>query len=409
MRHVLTGRAALAGDQYELALTLNDLTTHKPRWSETFRGGTNELIELERRALAKVLIHLGAELSGDAAREVSQLLTNNLEALDWLRKARNSYDRQGAILPALNEAMGLAHNAYKLDPRYLDARSHFMYMLRNEAQERYTPAAWGQIKDYADGILSLDDTHALALETRAGVSLILDQNWLDFEGFRDRTLAAHPDHLRPIYRALYLRIGGCWEEAWEEQQRAEDPLPELPDYRWLMASARWAHGDYGGAIHWARHWLQTNPDFYDFHVVLAQSLVADGRCEEGIAAILNAQKIHRSQRQELTALLACAHARLGQTAKAREILEQLCGPQENRYAQPYLVARIHAALEDKEAALKWLEQAAEDRSEFLFVPDWGGLRTDPAWKPLTNDARYWQLCDRLRLGPADWPRKNVVP
>ena len=73
------------------------------------------------------------------------------------------------------------------------------------------------------------------------------------------------------------------------------------------------------------------------------------------------------------------------------------------------MARVYAALGENQTALDWLEKADEDRSEYLFFPDWGGLRTDYAWDTLQDEPRYWQLCDRLGLGKDQWPRKERFP
>jgi hypothetical protein len=71
----------LTDDQYALTLGLWDLELGQPRRTETFRGRTNELIELERQALVKVARTFDIELRPGQNWQVAQLLTNNLEAL----------------------------------------------------------------------------------------------------------------------------------------------------------------------------------------------------------------------------------------------------------------------------------------------------------------------------------------
>jgi hypothetical protein len=78
-----------------------------------------------------------------------------------------------------------------------------------------------------------------------------------------------------------------------------------------------------------------------------------------------------------------------------------------RYLQSYFVARVYAALGDKEKALDWLEKADEERSENLIVADWGGLRTDPAWDDLQNEPRFKELLKKVGLD--QWPRPKLTP
>jgi hypothetical protein len=95
---------------------------------------------------------------------------------------------------------------------------------------------------------------------------------------------------------------------------------------------------------------------------------------------------------------------MGEPEKARGILAQLKGLTFVSYVSPYCLAWVHAALNDRPAALAALESAYEDRSERLVNSDYGGLRTDPAWSNLRGDPRFEELCRRVGLGQGQWPR-----
>ena len=55
----------------------------------------------------------------------------------------------------------------------------------------------------------------------------------------------------------------------------------------------------------------------------------------------------------------------------------------------YEIGKVHLALGDRASALRWLEQAAEDRSHsraFLLVdPQLASLREDPRFKALVKN------------------------
>ena len=158
----------------------------------------------------------------------------------------------------------------------------------------------------------------------------------------------------------------------------------------------------------ARRTIEMYPNAFGGYLNLAQCLVGKGDYAEGVQAIDKARKIF--ERQDLTALLGIAYARMGEPARAREVLNELLSQEGTRpYLQPYFVARVYAALGENQTALDWLEKADDDRSEYLFFPDWGGLRTDYAWDTLHDEPRYWQLCDRIGLGKDQWPRKERFP
>ena len=173
--------------------------------------------------------------------------------------------------------------------------------------------------------------------------------------------------------------------------------------RYTMSSARWAVRDYDGAIRAARRTLEIYPDNKSVGFWLAACLVAKGEYVQGLAAIREAQAV--SNRQELTALEATAYALMGRKDEARKVLGELLELEgSEQHVNPYFAARVYAALDERAAALDWLQKTIDGGSDFLFVPDWGGLRTDWAWDGLTNETRYWQLCEQIGMGKDEWPR-----
>src|SRR5512135_2799742 len=105
--------------------------------------------------------------------------------------------------------------------------------------------------------------------------------------------------------------------------------------------------------------------------------------------------------QDLRGLLGYVYARMGETEKANTVLHEL---NQLSYAQPYWVARIHAALGNTDQALTWLEKTCEDRSELLVQVDigMGGLRLDKAWDELRSENRFQELLRKTGLDK--WPR-----
>jgi tetratricopeptide (TPR) repeat protein len=173
--------------------------------------------------------------------------------------------------------------------------------------------------------------------------------------------------------------------------------------RYTMSSARWAVRDYDGAIRAAQRTLEIYPDNKSVGFWVAACLVAKGEYAQGIEAIRQAQAM--GKRQELTALKATAYALMGRKDEARKVLGELLALEgSEQHLNSYFVARVHAALGEREAALDWLQKTVDGGSDYLFVPDWGGLRTDWAWDGLTNETRYWHLCEQLGMGKDQWPR-----
>lgn len=103
-------------------------------------------------------------------------------------------------------------------------------------------------------------------------------------------------------------------------------------------------------------------------------------------------------------LLAWAYARIGDRARALELLQQLEAREAAGESDPYYRAWIHAALGDAGQALDCLNKAIDYHSEFITNPDYGGLRTDQAWDDLREDPRFEELCRRVGMGKGQWPK-----
>ena len=69
---------------------------------------------------------------------------------------------------------------------------------------------------------------------------------------------------------------------------------------------------------------------------------------------------------------------------------KVCRKSRNRDVLPYLVARIYAALGEKDEALRWLETACRERAVSMVL-----LKTDPRFENLRSDPRFQDLMRRM--------------
>jgi tetratricopeptide (TPR) repeat protein len=202
---------------------------------------------------------------------------------------------------------------------------------------------------------------------------------------------------------------GQLEEGQREQANLGDSEPTSIDEWFALVAAKWIDRDYDGGVRLARRALELFPEHVDAYSWLGHCLIAMEEYTSGVQAIQNAQRVR--ERVEMKALLGFAYARTGQTGKAHEVLRELEETKRSRYVQPYFVARVDAALGEKDQALDYLEEAEHVWSEYLISPTFGGLRTDPVWDEYRrqDDPRYWAICEKVGLGKNQWPRDFDLP
>jgi serine/threonine-protein kinase len=122
-------------------------------------------------------------------------------------------------------------------------------------------------------------------------------------------------------------------------------------------------------------------------------LAARGDLERGIEAIergieLAGPSTTRGGREVLGLLLAAA----GRRQDASAILADFESLAEQSYVPPTDLARIHAALGNRDEAFRWLDRAVELRDGDLFM-----TKVWPVWDPIRDDPRFDELLRRLNL------------
>jgi hypothetical protein len=83
---------------------------------------------------------------------------------------------------------------------------------------------------------------------------------------------------------------------------------------------------------------------------------------------------------------------VGETDKAKEVLNQLEAFAKSRYVPSYLVARVHLGLGDIERVFELLEKALDERYGYLAY-----LNVEPMFDGIRTDARFEELVRRVGL------------
>ena len=122
---------------------------------------------------------------------------------------------------------------------------------------------------------------------------------------------------------------------------------------------------------------------------LGNVYVQAGRYVEAVTKMQQAVSLSGSSTEALAGL-ARAYAAAGSTGEARKILVELTEQATEHYVSPYNLAKIYAALEEKEQAFVWLEKAYQERQ-----PDFIELKVEPVLDNLRDDSRFADLLRRV--------------
>ena len=255
------------------------------------------------------------------------------------------------------------------------------------------------------GLASLDLAKAYAIKAieldpeelhpdLANAHVVLAETYLyhDYDFARSdyhlrRAIALNPNSDAAHYTfGWQLALTNRVDEAADEMKKAMEinPLnPICPGYlAWLY---QW-FGRYDDALVYAQEALKVNPKYpMAFYV---QGLVYSemDRHDEAIEI----QKTIYSPRSGFASGLGVAYALAGQKEQALEIAAEM--EKENMRWHTWGLADIYSALGDSDKAIYWIEEAYNQRHDFI---PW--IRNNPYYKKLDDDPRFQDIVKRLNL------------
>jgi tetratricopeptide (TPR) repeat protein len=400
--HVLTGKVGTPPGRVEIELTLYQAEGDRLLWTETFTGGSNEVVALERRGLERIAATLGLSLTEEEQRQIDRKLTNNFEAFRAVRQAHTLWNL--STRENYTKILNLFYRALELDPLYLDAENGAGFIHRHLGWDRPPSETWTIIRHRARRVLEVDDTHGGARYSLWSVTHVYDWDWEKADAMYAEYMADYPhsESVRWVHLAHYHMNLGRFDVAEVEWAKAVEADPAIlnkmaPRHHWL--SFFWATRRYEEGLRGALEALKAHPGSHWAYYWIVASATGLGDYRRAIDAAQEGLAIE--DRPHMQAFLGYAYGRMGDRPKALEVLQRLEAMSTVNY-QPYIIARVHAGLGQKDEAFAWLEKAVGQRCEELMHISGGGLMTDPAWDDLRDDPRFFEL--RKKVGLDVWPR-----
>ena len=184
---------------------------------------------------------------------------------------------------------------------------------------------------------------------------------------------------------------GRHEEALAEIERARtlDPLSPVIDSSRIQAYYFARH--YDRAIDEARKALEVEPGMLFIYYHLGQSLLQKGNFADAIAVLNKAAGMSGNSNAFVMAL-GHANAVAGNRAEAQKAVAELAARAQKNYVPALYTAAIYTGLGDRDNAMKWLEKAFEERTEYLIF-----FNVEPMADPLRSDPRFQDLLHRIGL------------
>jgi TolB-like protein/tetratricopeptide (TPR) repeat protein len=394
--HLVEGSVRRTDGRFRIAVQLVSVADGYHVWTDSYDGEMKDVLTIESEIARTVAEKLQRKLiPGPIVAEVHP------DARDLYMKGRQSLYLKGRYAwyrrteEGLRSAATFFQQAVDREPRY--ARAHAGLADAQAVLGFYDFVSprdgFGKAEAAATRAVELDPTLAAPHATLGYIALYYHWDWKRAEDEFRQAIALDPAYSTAHqWYANLLTAMGRFDEAEREMRRAQelDPLSLIANAAlgWVFYYA----GAFQQSVDQCRQTLELDPQY-------AVALLWGGWSLEELGQFPEAIRRHQ-QAVSLTsggslylASLARAHAAAGQRVAAMQVLGNLDARRaRGQYVPSYEMAKIYAALGNRDRAFEWLGRALEQRSHSLVF-----LKVDPQLKPLRGDPRFARLVKDVGL------------
>jgi TolB-like protein/Tfp pilus assembly protein PilF len=389
--NILEGGVRRVGDRVRISAQLIDAATDANLWAETYDRELTDIFAIQTDVAERIAAALEATLTADERERIERPPTEDLEAYDLYLRGRYFWNQRGE---GIRRGLEYFQQALERDANY--ARAHagvadcysllgfYAYLRPHEA----FPAARAAALRALEIDEGLDEAHA----SLGFVKLFYDWDAPRAAAEFRRALELNPSSAQTHYwySNVFLNSGRYDESVAEAERAIElDPLSLHANtvLGWQLLLVR----RYAEAREQLRRTIDLDPTYAIAHWLLGRTYAFDARVAESLVHYQKAVGLSGGNSWFLSSL-GWAYAQLGDESQARQILATLEERSQREYVRPFGFAIVHLGLDEKDAALDFLENAFEGRD-----PDMVNLHFHPAWDDLRSDPRFIALVERVGI------------
>src|SRR6184192_285593 len=389
--NILEGSVQKANDQVRVNVQLINALTDAHLWADTYDRKLIDIFSVESEIAKTIADTLQAKLTGSEKTAIAKAPTANTEAYELYHKGRSLWEkRSGDNIP---KAIAFYEQAIARDPNYALAyaglSSAYIILPFWAGVDRLDASS--KAKEAALKALRLDPNLA---EAHLALGKVLFFSEIDLPGaLREYQRAIE---LKPNDATAHHWLGndalsslGRFEEAIAQGKRAVELDPLSPVINTDFGTTFYYAHRYDDSVRQLRKTLEIDPTSFYAHFNLGIALQAAGDLSGAITEYEKAKQLGDNIYVSMLCAQAKAHA--GDKDAALRMLSDLDKVSQQREVVGYLRALLYLSLNNKDEALRWLEQDLKERDGSNI--SW--IKVDPLLDPLHGDPRFEALVQKV--------------
>ena len=383
---VLEGSIRREGDRLRVTAQLINVSDGFHLWSQTYDRGLTDIFGLQREIAASV----SQKLAGILLPSITTPQTGSRAYEAYLR-GKHLLSQRADSLP---EAVRYFNEAIALDSQFAPAYAGLSHTYLWLGWNNLLPSneAFPKVRQYALTALQLDTSLAYTHALLGAVSLWYDWQWSAARIALERAKQKNPSEAR-----AYLDLG--WLEAISNhpdqaltlmhQAVAIDPLNL--EYNLDLADIYRMYGRYDEARQQCLAMQRQYPNNSELAWMLGLIDFSQRRYPQAIAQFEKAVALSEGEPWATLYYLA-ALAASGQQQQASRQLDSLRQQYTLDTLAPVELAMVYLALDQKDKALSALQQAYQQRANWLI-----SIGIDPVWNPLRTQPAFVRLITQMQF------------
>ena len=398
---LLEGTIRRSGERLRVTAQLTNASDGLALWSDTYERQMKDVFQVQddiagsiAGALRMALAPAPNKKQGLATGTVPAG-TEDLAAYDLYLRGRYFWHQRGN--DALHRAAEYFGQAIDRDPTFARAYAGLADALGLLPIYGSTPAdsAYPLARKAAEKALSLDSTLAEA-HTTLGLILKSTGEWEPAGVEFRRGLALDSTYATGHqWYAEVLIITGHVREAVAELERARDLEPLSPIINAELGYALGLAGRYQEGIMAGQRAVELDSTLWTGHAFLAFTHAFAGDYAAAAPGFLRAVALGQGL-DPLVGALAFVLAKGGQTDSARAVLAPAEARAKGRGGSPIAIAMAYTGLGNRDAALRWLTRAAQEKDPWLYAMSINA----PIFDTIRDDPRFANAAKTMKLDPA---------
>jgi eukaryotic-like serine/threonine-protein kinase len=395
VRAVFAGRLYQFGENLMIKAELVDTSDGAQIWGGQYQRRLDDIFTIEQEIAQEICEQLRLRLNEEERQRLVKRYTENAEAYQAYLRGRYYWHQRTA--KGLRKAMESFQQAIDLDPAYALAYAGLAdcYCLVSVYGTATPKAVLPRAMAAAVKALELDEGLAEAHTSLAAALVWYEWEWAESEREFKRAIELNPAYAvaHHWYGSVLLCSQGRFDEALASEKRARELEPISLVINSNLGFICYQAHRYGEAVDYILRTLEIDPNFIYARFHLGLVYAQQGKYDASIVELQRAIELAGGGAL-IKAALGHVYARAGRREEAVDVLNELQTFPLNRDISPFYLAAIYAGLGEKEQALNYLEQACEERYNWVI---W--LGSEPIFDDLRGEGRFAEFLQRIGLTP----------